>query len=101
MNMESNPDPYDNDDYIFDKLDIRLTGIAYRYLIEFEENLTEPQDLNFDTHNYYNPENSDYGNEIERQQFHNDISDAIQKNEAIKPGTFCNVPASETIPVAL
>ncbi|KAG2190873.1 hypothetical protein INT47_013070, partial [Mucor saturninus] len=42
---------------IFDKLDIRLTGIAYRYPIEFEENLTEPQDLNFDTHNYYNPEN--------------------------------------------
>ncbi|OAD80211.1 hypothetical protein PHYBLDRAFT_163239 [Phycomyces blakesleeanus NRRL 1555(-)] len=78
-----------------------MTGIAYQYSLEFRDNSEEPKDLNFDSDNFYNPENSDYESLEKREHFFIEISQVIKNNEAIKPEIFCNVLSSEISAVRL
>ena len=52
------------------------------------------ENLNFDSDNKYDPENSDYGTPEERKVLMNMIQSSIDKNNSIKLGSFCNVPES-------
>lgn len=77
------------------KLNIGLTNIAHKYPDDEEES----EDMQFENANYdpsdkYDPENADYGSLKEREDFMNFIQSALNKNAAIKPGQFCNIPES-------
>ncbi|KAG2189691.1 hypothetical protein INT46_011658 [Mucor plumbeus] len=92
------------------QLRIGLTGVAHKFpdlegLSEEEKSeLLETIDfenVNFDTKNSINPETASiFNSQLEEQKFMSKIQDALDKNQKIKPGTFCNVPESViTIPI--
>lgn len=92
------------------RLRIGLTGVAHKFadlgnLTEEEKSdLLESIDfenVNFDTKHSINPETASiFESQAEEKKYMSYIQDAIDENQKIKPGTFCNVPESEiTIPI--
>ena len=79
---------------ILSRLGVGLTGVAYRYADDPVIEDMQFENLNFDSDNKYDPENSDYGTPEERKVLMNMIQGSIDKNNAIKLGSFCNVPES-------
>ncbi|KAG2192313.1 hypothetical protein INT47_007470 [Mucor saturninus] len=76
---------------ILTKLRISLSGVAYCYPDE-ETTLAQFQNVNFDTENKYDPENADYGTEMEREHFLSKIRNAVNDNKNIIKGSFCTMP---------
>ncbi|KAL7326399.1 hypothetical protein PS15p_208750 [Mucor circinelloides] len=92
------------------RLRIGLTGVAHKFadlgnLTEEEKSdLLESIDfenVNFDTKHSIDPETASiFESQAEEKKYMSYIQDAIDENQKIKPGTFCNVPESEiTIPI--
>ncbi|KAK4515474.1 Homogentisate 1,2-dioxygenase [Mucor velutinosus] len=92
------------------RLRIGLTGVAHKFadighLTEEEKSeLLESIDfenVNFDTKHSIDPETASiFESQAEENKYMSNIQDAIDENQRIKPGTFCNVPESEiTIPI--
>ncbi|KAK4517690.1 AMP deaminase [Mucor velutinosus] len=92
------------------RLRIGLTGVAHKFadvghLTEEEKSeLLESIDfenVNFDTKHSIDPETTSiFESQAEENKYMSNIQDAIDENQRIKPGTFCNVPESEiTIPI--
>ena len=89
------------------QLRIGLTGVAHKFpdvtgLSEEEKSeLLETIDfenVNFDTKNSIDPETASiFNSDLEEKEFMSQIQDAIDENQKIKPGTFCNVPESEIV----
>ncbi|KAK4509718.1 uncharacterized protein ATC70_007020 [Mucor velutinosus] len=89
------------------RLRIGLTGVAHKFadighLTEEEKSeLLESIDfenVNFDTKHSIDPETASiFASQVEENKYMSNIQDAIDENQKIKPGTFCNVPESEII----
>ncbi|KAK4519292.1 Methylcrotonoyl-CoA carboxylase beta chain, mitochondrial [Mucor velutinosus] len=89
------------------RLRIGLTGVAHKFadighLTEEEKSeLLESIDfenVNFDTKHSIDPETASiFESQAEENKYMSNIQDAIDENQRIKPGTFCNVPESEII----
>ncbi|KAG2192076.1 hypothetical protein INT47_010122 [Mucor saturninus] len=65
---------------ILTKLRISLFGVAYCYPDE-GTTLAQFQNVNFDTEIKYDPENADYGTEMEREHFLSKIRNAVNGNK--------------------
>ena len=92
------------------RLRIGLTGVAHKFadlgnLTEEEKSdllqSIDFENVNFDTKHAIDPETASiFESQAEEKKYMSYIQDAIDENQKIKPGTFCNVPESEiTIPI--
>lgn len=79
---------------ILPKLNIGLTNVAHKYPDDEDSEDIQFENANHDPSDKYDPENADYGTAEERKTFMKYIQSSLDKNAAIQPGQFCNIPES-------
>ena len=79
---------------ILPKLKIYLSGVAHAWPQDLKKEMSQFENINYDTKNEYNPENADYGSSTERKDLMRAIQDSLDKNIKIRPDAVCSMKES-------
>ncbi|KAG2195429.1 hypothetical protein INT46_008462 [Mucor plumbeus] len=79
---------------ILPKLKIYLSGVAHAWPNDSKKEMSQFENINYDTKNEYNPDHADYGSPIEREKLMKLIQNSLDKNIKIRPDAVCSMQES-------
>ena len=79
---------------ILPKLKIYLSGVAHAWPQDLNREMSQFENINYDTKNEHDPENADYGSSTERKDLMKAIQNSLDQNIKIRPDAVCSMKES-------